>query len=202
MGHADLNNRFEREPPREPLTSIGALWRDHIWRKIERGVADPCIPYTADAGDLGEAIRRACDSRGADGKLWFHQGRVWQKNRDKFAKRLLKRSDLLLKQRNFNGIFKVVNKVGTTTQGIGPITIYDVTSRLAAWFGYEANRIYLHGGVIAGVQAIGIETQGKKYIRRAELPEPLCQVENLDLVEDFLCGYRSELQRLSEEGLI
>lgn len=209
MGQADLNNRFNREPPREPLVTVGALWRDHVWRKIERDVSDPCIPYTATAETLGEAIDRACDSRGVDGKLWFHQGRVWQKNRDKYARRLKKRSGemLVLKDRygpkkGFNKLFDLCQSVGDSTKGIGPITVYDVTARLAGWLGLRANRIYLHGGVIAGVRALGIETRSRRYIKRAELPEPLCQVPNLDLVEDFLCGYRSELERLAEEGLV
>jgi hypothetical protein len=205
MGQADLQNRFDREPPREPLDSVGALWRDHVWRKIERGVADPCIPYTAKSSNIEEAIDRACDSRGRDGKLWFHQGRVWQKNRDKYARRLKKQSAEMLvlrgrygPKKGFNKLFDICQGVGESTSGIGPITIYDVTARLAAYLELRANRIYLHGGVISGVRSLGIETRGRKYIKRAELPEPLCQVENLDLVEDFLCGYRSELERLSE----
>jgi hypothetical protein len=147
--------------------------------------------------DIEAAIICACDSRGEDGKLFFHQGRVWQRNRDVFADRLVGEIDLIENQPTFHKLFLAIEEIGLATPGIGPITIYDVTARLAAWAGMNANRVYLHGGVLDGAKALYIEPKDKRWIKRKELPPALRVVENLDFVEDFLCGYRVLLERIN-----
>lgn len=182
---------LKAEPPREPLTSLAAVFRDFKWRRLERGHRDPCIAYTASAPNLRTAIKRACNSRGEDGKLFFHQGRVWQVNRDAFAANLC--SGLVLrrlrKADTFHALWSEITNQANLTKGIGLITTYDVTARLAAWYGFHPCVIYLHGGVLDGLRAIGVEPRGY-YAHRRELPPPLRYHVNLDEVEDFLCGYR------------
>jgi hypothetical protein len=188
---------LELEPPREPLTSLAAVWRDFKWRRLARGHRDPCIPYTASAGSLRNAIRRACDSRGEDQKLFFHQGRVWQVNRDAYAEALIAAPvrKRLVRADCFHEVWEVCQIVGGATHGIGSITIYDVAARLGAWFGYPARRIYLHGGVIDGARSLGIYRKGDIWIPRGRLPKAIRYHENLDEVEDFLCGYRVLIDR-------
>lgn len=198
MGPAAIDRLFRADPPREPLTSLAAAWRDFQWRRLDQGHRDPCIEYTSRAADISFAIQRACDSRGADGKLFFHQGRVWQVNRDVYCETLLTYRKLIRKARDFHDLWDLCDSVGQLTNGIGPITIYDVTARLAAYLGLKADRIYLHGGVVSGVHSIGIETKGKQWIERDELPRTLRRVPNLDHVEDFLCGYRVVIERVKE----
>ena len=198
MGPKAIDRMLALEPPREELDSLKAVWKDFKWRRLARGHRDPCIAFTADAGDLKEAIIRACDSRGEDGKLFFHQGRVWQQNRDEFSRVLRKKAvrKSLTKAKDFHEVWKVCQNIGGTTHGIGAITIYDVCARLCAYFEYPADRVYLHGGVLDGVRAVGIDPKGKVWVERAELPKCLRKHENLDEVEDFLCGYRVLIERV------
>jgi hypothetical protein len=150
---------------------------------------------------LKVAVKRACESRGEDGKLFFHQGRVWEVNRIAYAKALLANPRLLHNAtRKFHMLFRYCEEVGLSTQGIGPITIYDVTARLAAYHGLPANKVYIHGGVRDGLEALGIATRSREWVERRELPNCLRKVPNLDHVEDFLCGYRVLIERISESG--
>jgi hypothetical protein len=47
MGEAALAREFKKAPPREPLTSITALWKDYCWRYVTGRRGDPAIPFTA-----------------------------------------------------------------------------------------------------------------------------------------------------------
>jgi hypothetical protein len=200
MGPNAIDKMLKTEPVKFPLRDLEDVWDDFRWRRLERGFRDPCIKYTEDAENFTEAIKRACDSRGADGKMFFHQGRVWQVNRDEFAKRLIRRRNAMLDVGTFHKLWLIVHSIGVDTHGIGPITIYDVTARLAAWLELSANAIYTHGGVLDGLRAIDIDPTGRAYIPRKELPDPINSWPNLDHVEDFLCGYRVLLERIVRDG--
>jgi hypothetical protein len=89
MGEAALAREFKKQPPREELTSIAALWRDYEWRYVKAGRQDPCVYWTQKAPNLKTAIRRAVDSRGENGKMFFHQSKVTQDARDEYARLLI-----------------------------------------------------------------------------------------------------------------
>jgi hypothetical protein len=200
MGPAAIDKMLKDEPPRRPLTTLAAIWEDFRWRRLARGHRDPCIVYTADAPTLMEAIFRACRSKGPDGKLFFHQGRVWEVNRDAYCEALQGKPvrKRLKRAESFHEVWDICTTVGGTTHGIGAITSYDVTARLAAWFGFPARRVYLHGGVIDGCRALDIYHNGAIWIPRKRLPPPIRYHVNLDEVEDMLCGYRVLLERMQE----
>lgn len=204
MGEAALKREFAKVPPREPLTSITALWKDYMWRYVTGRRGDPVIPFTADAPDVKTAIKRAVDSRGEDGKMFFHQGRVWQVNRDAYAKELLKkwyRNEIsaICGFGTFDELYEICKEVGERTKGIGIVTIYDVTARIAAWGELEPEHLYFHAGVTDGLRALGTEIPGgADRIPREDLPG-FFHDKDLDLVESFLCGYRSEIERVMQE---
>lgn len=199
MGEAALAREFARQPPREELKSIAALWRDYMWRYVEADRQDPAVSFTAKARNLNEAIFRACDSRGEDGKMFFHQGRVWEINRHQFAANL-QRSKTIFKIRhaiNFEALFEIVDRVGQKTNGIGSVTIYDVTSRLAAYLGMEAEWLHFHAGVKEGLKALGVDLPEDGKIHREDLPS-FWHDKNMDLAESFFCGYRSEIEKVTK----
>lgn len=199
MGQATLQNEIRKNPPRERLNSIPALWRDYMWRYVEAERQDPCQYYTAEAPDLATAIRRACDSRGRDGKLFNHQSRVWQPNRDQFAQNLLTHKRRIKYAKSFEELFKVVERAARKTDGIGPVTEYDVACRLGYYLDLEPNRLYVHAGVLLGLKALRVKVpRGRKWLTRRELP-PFFRDKNLELLESFLCGYRSEIERVARE---
>lgn len=195
MGEAALKREFKRQPPREELTSLGALWRDYLWRYVEAKRQDPCVYYTEESPNIKVAIKRACDSRGANGKMFFHQSKVTQAARDELARRLIQRKRNLDLVDDFEDLFGIVRRVGERVPGIGPVTIYDVTSRLAAYKGLEAYYLHYHAGVLEGLKALGIKPTSSHMIHVDALPKPI-RGQNADLIESFLCGYRSEIERV------
>jgi hypothetical protein len=204
MGEAALKREFAKAPPREPLTSITALWRDYMWRYVTGRRGDPAIPFTAAAPDVRTAIKRAVDSKGEDGKTFFHQGRVWPVNRDVYAAALLRKWNrdeisAICGFGTFDELYELCKKVGEETKGIGIVTIYDVTARIAAWGNLEPEHLYFHAGVTDGLRALGVvPAPGVDRIPRDQLPK-FFHNKDLDLVESFLCGYRSEIERVMKE---
>lgn len=202
MGEAALAREFKKDPPREPLTSITALWRDYMRRYVAGRRGDPSQPFTKKSKDIFQAIERACDSRGEDGKMFFHQGRVWQVNRDALAEKMIADAKAYhwYEESEFGGsfdkLYEYVSMVGNETKGIGIVTIYDVCSRIAGYLELEPEHLYFHAGVTEGLRALGVEPpSGVDRIPRHQLPE-FFHDKDLDLVESFLCGYRSEIERV------
>jgi hypothetical protein len=200
MGKAILDREFQARPPDTKLDSITALWRDYMERYVNAGRGDPALPWTMKAKTLQRAIHRACMSRGEDGKLWHHQGRVWQKNLEAYEVTL--REPLyykgIMNSEHFWELMVWCRKAAEDTPGIGPVTEYDVAARLGAWLGLEPEHLYFHAGVTEGLRALGVAIpRGVYCIDRERLPEFFWD-KNLDIVESFLCGYRSEIQRVMD----
>lgn len=202
MGEAALAREFAKQPPREPLTSIGALWRDYLWRYVNANRQDPCLYWTIKAPDIKEAIRRAVDSRGENGKMFFHQSKVTQAARDELALELLsieRKGKFISSCRSFADLYKLVQETGDEVVGIGVVTVYDVTDRLSAYLGLEPEQLYFHAGVREGLKALGVDIpRARDWVERNELPE-FFHDKDLGLLESFLCGYRSEIERVTKE---
>lgn len=199
MGEALLKREFQARPPTNELDTIRALWKDYMNRYVNAGRGDPALPWTLKAETFEEAIHRACMSRGEDGKLWHHQGRVWQRNLEAFEKNLLEDYvDLLYESEHFWELFAYCRKAAAETAGIGPVTEYDVAMRIGGWLELEPEHLYFHAGVTEGLRALGVAIpRAAICIDRERLPEFFWD-KNLDIVESFLCGYRSEIQRVME----
>lgn len=196
MGEASLRREFAARPPQGPMNTIKDLWRDYMRRYVNSGRGDPALPYTAAAPTLKQAIHRACMSRGEDGKLWFHQGRVWQVNLEAYEVNLLANWKRIRKMTDFDDLYKLCMQIAEVTHGIGIVTAYDVCDRLAAWLDLEPDYLYFHAGVTEGLRALGVEIpRGADKLSRDELPE-FFRDKNLGIAESFLCGYRSEIERV------
>jgi hypothetical protein len=199
MGETILQREFNARPPTTQLNSISALWKDYMLRYINTGRGDPALPWTLKAEDFETAIHRACMSRGEDGTLWHHQGRVWQVNLEAYEKTLQEDyADDLYESKYFWELFGHCRRAASQTHGIGPVTEYDVAMRLGGWLDLEPEHLYFHAGVTEGLRALGVAIpRGATCIDRERLPEFFWD-KNLDIVESFLCGYRSEIQRVME----
>lgn len=199
MGEAALKREFERQPPQERLTSITALWRDYMRRYVNAKRQDPALYWTLKAPDIKEAIRRAVDSRGENGKMFFHQSKVTQEARDALAEYMLadqKAYHCYSECKSFQELYGLLEEARDNIVGIGTVTAYDVTDRLAAYLGLEAEHLYFHAGVREGLKALGVDIpRGRDYVGRKELPEFFWD-KDLGLLESFLCGYRSEIERV------
>ena len=199
MGEASLAREFARNPPPGPMVTIKDLWRDYMRRYVNAGRGDPALPWTVKAPDLEEAIHRACMSRGEDGKLWFHQGRVWQRCLEAYEKCLLENYyDDIEESEQFWELMIWMRRAANETSGIGPVTEYDVAARIGAWLEFEPEHLYFHAGVREGLRALGVDMpRGTFCLDRERLPK-FFHDKHLDIVESFLCGYRSEIERVMQ----
>lgn len=161
---------------------------------------DTCVQHCMAADSLDEAVMRACASLRTNGKLHNHQSRVRKQDRDYFAVRILK--DLALPEvlGNFDDLYDFLNQVKPS--GIGPVTVYDVATRIAAYLKLPINSLYLHAGVQVGWNMLhggrgkgsGVQHKGDvARIPKAKLPKALQRLP-CDEVEDMLCAYREYLK--------
>lgn len=192
----DIQREFEKHPPREPLTTLSAIVRDWAWRNEEQTLTrDPVMDYCAEASSFTEAADRACRSRGRDGKMHNHQSRVKGKDRRLLFVRIVR--GIPAEHRRFTSFDDLHDTIEELApKGIGPVTVYDVAVRIAAWIGIEPTSLYLHAGVREGWDALSRSlSTGIHRINQEYLPEPLRGLP-ADEVEDLLCTYRTMLKEV------
>ena len=141
-----------------------------------------------------EAVFRAVRSTKPDGKMHNHQSRVPMVILLEYGKVLLRSRARYC--RSFHQLLRVCER--SAIKGIGPVTAYDVATRLAAYLRLEPDRVYLHAGVKEGAEALGVKTRGKEFIFVEELPEPLHDL-TADEAEDFICVYRTLFPGIMKE---
>jgi hypothetical protein len=191
---AKLKVMFKRLPPKKPLNSLANIVSDWNYRFGKGGAEhhrrDHVTDYCAAAISFREAVDRACASRAADGKMHNHQSRVKHTSRLAFAFRI-KRAEARLRGRDFDGFYDVIEEVAPA--GIGPVTTYDVATRIAAFLKLEVHSLYLHAGVRAGWNLLHGGKDKRDRIARWDLPKALWKLPT-DEIEDLLCTYRDHLK--------
>ncbi len=193
---------FEKEPPREPLTSLRAIHEDFLWRYKDREKTDQVVEYCRQAEDFPTAVRIAVESRDAQGKHHNHQSKVDINARRKFGRRIIRQAQRgALPMTDFDELHDALDEI--KPYGIGPVTVYDVATRIGAFLGIEPTSVYMHAGVRQGFNAMvyALDRIGHpkadwffRNMRRDKVP-----VNNFprpwdrlpaDDVEDMLCTYR------------
>ena len=80
-------------------------------------------------------------------------------------------------------------------RGIGELAVYDITCRIGAFLDIRPERIYLHAGTRDGARALGLGLRGAS-VRKADLPGDFGRLSPAE-IEDCLCIYKSDIQRLT-----
>lgn len=191
----DPERLFKDAPPNEPLDTLSAIVRDWKWRFIEGESArfrDEVVEYCREAEDLVEAVERAVLSRRPNGKMHNHQSKVKQDDRLRFGYRIIRKLENDGPPDGFDELYDWLGEC--KVKGIGPVTHYDVATRVGAYLGLQPLRLYLHAGVLEGWKALDLPVE-KRWGGRVpvgEWPKPL-QALPADEVEDLLCCYRALL---------
>lgn len=197
----NIEREWELRPPREPMTSMGALWRDFTWRR-----ADPTSPicttrdnipeWCREAMHAREALARAVRSKRPNGKMHNHQSKV-SLALPKYEFVLAANLGKLEASGSFERLHRVMWKL--RSDGIGPMTVYDVATRFGAYLSLEPDRIYVHAGTKAGLKALNVRIfpgdGGIQTVSMNRLPYIL-RNRRPDDVEDFLCTYRMAFEAL------
>lgn len=216
----DIMREWKREPLVVMSGCVNGFTLDDLVSDFLRRRTDPRSPlcknrddivdYCAEAGTLDVAIHRAVASIRPNGKLHNHQSRVKKTARMELG-RLLTR-DLCDRQRvgrRVRTFEKLHDKVlSYEVVGIGPVTAYDVATRVGAWLGLEPRYVHLHAGCLQGLRALEAATRGPlagvgvvgQRVDPALLPPALGKRLRPDEIEDFLCVYRNVLSKVWVEA--
>jgi hypothetical protein len=184
---------FGNVPPQRPLTSLEAIVEDWQMRFINgdaKKYRDTVVDYCMKSDSFEQAVTRACHCRNEEGKKHNHQSKVKDKVLHRWRDVILKNIDHT-SIKTFDELYDKLNFWRIT--GIGPVTHYDVATRIGAYLKLEPEQLYLHAGVLSGWNLL------QKYrvkwpfrVKRIFWPEAL-RVLPADQVEDLLCAYRTFL---------
>lgn len=194
----NIERIFKNNPPQQRLDSLRAIVADWRWRFGERGFLklrrDQVVEFCRTAMSLQDAIVRACASRDATGRMHNHQSRVKEVDRQKFARRIVRTLVRDLPS-SFDDLYDRLTELAPS--GIGPVTVYDVSTRIAAFLRLEIESLYLHAGVRQGwCRLHGLKTTQINRVPREQWPLEL-RLLPADEVEDLLCTYRQVLPRIA-----
>jgi hypothetical protein len=211
----DIRKEWRRSPPMlgfepEVLGDLFQYWRErrgdpasvmHIYR-------DQILDECRDVATFEESVVVACMSvRPNTGKMHHHQSKVPHLARFALARALVARSKGIQKAvrrgLDFHGYHEGVGKLARGIDGIGIMTIYDVSVRTGGWLGLSPDRVYLHAGCKLGAKRLGLSVRGREWLEVSEFPKPLSGMP-ADELEDFLCAHLAVFgktyEELKEEG--
>jgi len=185
---------FGNLPPKQPLVTLDAIVEDWNMRFIEgdaKKYRDTVVDYCMKAVSFENAVFRACRCRNELGKKHNHQSKVRDVHLDTWRERIISNINPVL-IRDFDHLFDELHKL--LIWGIGPVTHYDVATRIGAYLGFEPQQLYLHAGVLDGWKLL--HPENRKWplrIHKTHWPGALQKLP-ADQVEDLLCAYRTFLK--------
>lgn len=123
-----------------------------------------------------------------------HQRRIPQQALVQARDRLLKAD--LGECRTFHQLLEEVDKEIGGIDGIGTLTVYDISTRLGAFLQLEPDRVYLHCGTRDGARHL-LPVAGRTWIWPNELPTAFSALRPREL-EDCLCIFKKQLKELAK----
>lgn len=192
-----MERLFKEHPPKRPIKDCDSLVDDWLYRFGKKGLSrhmrDEVVDYCAIAGSLDAAIDRACISKRPNGNLHNHQSRVREDCRLFYAHRI-KTTIETVTFNNFDELHDWLEE--TAPRGIGPVTVYDVATRIGAYLKLEPTSLYLHAGVRIGWNKLHgtrryPDVNGR--VPREMLPAAFRRIP-ADQVEDMLCAYNEVIK--------
>jgi hypothetical protein len=123
-----------------------------------------------------------------------HQSKVKAEDRREFCNRILKQWKRE-HGRDFDALYDFLDEI--KPYGIGPVTTYDVATRIGAYLNVEPTSLYLKAGTLDGWHALGLDVPRDAHLKCGSTvrlpsswwPESLRTLP-ADQVEDLLCAYR------------
>jgi hypothetical protein len=147
--------------------------------------------------------RRASDAIGnaalcmlPNGKRHPHQYRIPKAVLEEAEMRLQAVEKRMSGAPDFDSLHAIIQHEIESIRGIGALTVYDISHRLAAYFGKLPQRVYLHAGTKMGAIVFGL--QGDSIDPR-ELPDAFSRLAATE-IEDCLCIYKEQLLAWQESS--
>lgn len=92
---------------------------------------------------------------------------------------------------SFESLHTLIEQMIGSIPDIGPLTVYDVTTRIGAHLHLEPEKVYLHSGTRKGARALGLGVR-RKTLEPSELPVEFNRLTARE-IEDCLCLYKDYL---------
>lgn len=198
---ANVEKEMKLRPALWPLDTLDACVRDFLWRRAPGGgmdvKADDIPAMCAEAETFDEAVWIACASKRRNGRMHTHQTKVKVDARREFGWAIIGCAEFLSCQTDFDAFHDILWEIRPA--GIGPLTCYDVATRVGAYLRLEPQQIYLHTGARLGWNAMWGERREAGVqdgrVSRNFWPPALLRL-SADMAEDFLCTYRDALAKI------
>lgn len=205
----NVDKAMKTRPAREPLDTLEACIRDFQWRRAPGGgmdvFADDIPAMCAEAKDFDAAVWIAVACKRRNGKMHSHQTKVKKDARREFGYRIIERynnNGVVHTPHTFDALYDEMWDLRPA--GIGPLTNYDVATRLGGYLELAPDQIYLHTGARMGWDAMWngawhYRPRNQYRIPLRSWPLPLRYL-SADMAEDFLCTYRSALEKIKRDA--
>ncbi|HHB1654679.1 TPA: hypothetical protein ACOQ0H_003864 [Bacillus cereus] len=130
----------------------------------------------------------------SNGKTHPHQYRIKRTVKEHVEKYLLNNYDKIQQIKDFDTLMKLFRGI----TGVGPLTSYDMATRLGFCFGITPKKIYLHRGTYIGAKnLLGNKVTGRSFLKLKDLPKELHHLTPLQ-IEDFLCIYKEAFLNINK----
>lgn len=166
--------------------SLRDIVHDYIARK--RVVACAGADRFRRAASLQDAVAMATASTDERGKRHPHQRRIPGASL-KVMHRRVSALDLL-RLKSFDDLHEAILNATASIRMIGPLTVYDVATRIGAYLKLAPKHVYLHAGTRVGAKALGLGTGSR--IEHADLPPEFGLLTPAEC-EDVLCIYKDQI---------
>lgn len=161
-----------------------------VYKKYKAENPDSWIEFAKKQKNLKAAIRVSSLSINHDNKRNPHQYRLEQKTLNATCDELLLLERKLKAARSFDELYQLIMSIDV--YGLGPLTRYDIATRIGAYLKLYPDRIYLHAGTRTGAKVLLGKVDGE-YILKSDLPKPF---RSRDLqcseIEDILCIFKDQ----------
>ena len=127
---------------------------DYIHRYRDRARAE--VRFFEIQRSPSEAIRKAALCMLPSGKRHPHQRRIPRTLLEQVEARLQAIGRKLANAADFTALHKLVEDEIGDIKGIGALTVYDISHRIAARFGKTPRFVYLHAGTRTGARVFNI----------------------------------------------
>lgn len=171
-----------------------------IYKKHKADNPDSWIEFAKSQVNLKEAIRVSSLSINQSNKRHPHQYRLEQKTLNATCDELLLIERKLKAARTFDDLYQLIMSIDV--YGLGPLTRYDIATRIGAYLKLYPDRIYLHAGTRTGAKRLLGKVDGE-YILKSDLPKPFRSRDiTCSEIEDILCIFKDQFNGIDPRLLL
>lgn len=181
-------------PLRRSPRTLAEVVADYVAHVRERACEH--LSFYANQPSLAEALVVVASFRGPDGNWEPHQRRLAREARAAAADRIraLELGDAM----TFAEVHRRVEEALGPLDGIGPLTVYDVSLRLGAVLGLPPQHVYLQRAALAGARALGLPAR-VDCVPVDRFPPELRRLYAWEIL-NLLRAYREELCNLGRKA--